>query len=69
MIAMKSNDINLAAEIGGYFALELPGYGDSFPEEVKLQFGSENEWYSFKIPEYLQLKDLDPITEVAGQVY
>jgi hypothetical protein len=37
MIAMKSNDINLASEIGGYFALKLPGYGDPFPEEVKLQ--------------------------------
>lgn len=34
----------------------------------KRQLGSENEWYSFKIPEYLILKDLDPITQAAGQV-
>lgn len=39
MIAMKSKDINLAAEIGGYFGLDLPDYGDAFPEEVKFQSG------------------------------
>ncbi|MEO6307302.1 MAG: sulfotransferase [Nitrospiraceae bacterium] len=41
----------------------------SILEARKRQFGSENEWYSFKIPEYLQLKDLDPITQSAGQVH
>jgi hypothetical protein len=35
----------------------------------KRQLGSEKEWYSFKIPEYPQLKDLDPITQSAGQLY
>jgi hypothetical protein len=33
------------------------------------QMGSENEWYSFKIAEYPQLKDLDPITQSAGQLH
>ena len=32
------------------------------------QLGSENDWYSFKIPEYDLLKDFDPITQCAGQV-
>ena len=41
----------------------------SILEARKRQFGSENEWYSFKIPEYLQLKDLDPITQSAGQLH
>ena len=41
----------------------------SILEARKRQFGSEHEWYSFKIPEYLQLKDLDPITQSAGQVH
>lgn len=27
------------------------------------------EWYSFKIPEYSQLKTLDPIAQCAGQVH
>lgn len=35
----------------------------------KRQLGSESEWYSFKIPEYHQLKDLDPILQSAGQVH
>lgn len=33
------------------------------------QLGSEAAWYSFKIPEYDELKDLDPVTQSAGQVY
>lgn len=33
------------------------------------QLGSEAAWYSFKIPEYEGLKDLDPVTQSAGQVY
>jgi hypothetical protein len=41
----------------------------SILEARKRQFGSENEWYSFKIPEYRQLKDLDPITQSAGQLH
>lgn len=32
-------------------------------------FGSEDLWYAFKPPEYAWLKDMDPITQVAGQVY
>ncbi len=35
----------------------------------KLQLGNEKEWYSFKIPEYPQLKNLDPVTQSAGQVH
>lgn len=35
----------------------------------KRQLGNENEWYSFKIPEYPQLKHLDPITQSAGQLH
>ena len=35
----------------------------------KRQLGSEREWYSFKIPEYSQLKDLDPISQSAGQLH
>jgi hypothetical protein len=33
------------------------------------QLGSINEWYSFKIPEYCELKKLAPYDQVAGQVY
>lgn len=33
------------------------------------QFGSEEAWYSFKIPEYSQLKSLDPIAQCAGHVH
>ena len=35
----------------------------------KRQLGCESEWYSFKIPEYPQLKDLDPISQSAGQLH
>lgn len=35
----------------------------------KRQLGSEASWYSFKIPEYDELKSLDPITQVTGQVH
>jgi hypothetical protein len=41
----------------------------SILEARKRQLGNENEWYSFKIPEYEQLKTLDPINQVAGQLY
>ncbi|EIC22604.1 sulfotransferase [Thiorhodovibrio frisius] len=34
----------------------------------KRQLGSETAWYSFKIPEYEELRTLDPIPQVAGQV-
>lgn len=37
-------------------------------EARKRQLGSEQAWYSFKIPEYEELKDLDPLTQAAGQV-
>lgn len=33
------------------------------------QLGSEEAWYSFKIAEYEELKALDPISQVAGQVH
>ncbi len=32
-------------------------------------FGSEGMWYSVRPPEYTWLKDLDPVSQVAGQVY
>jgi hypothetical protein len=38
-------------------------------EARKRQLGSETAWYSFKIPEYEQLKDLDPVAQAAGQVH
>jgi hypothetical protein len=41
----------------------------SILEARKRQFGSESGWYSFKIPEYQKLKDLDPVTQAAGQLY
>lgn len=31
-------------------------------------FNDKNKWYSFKPPEYDSLKNLDPISQVAGQV-
>lgn len=33
------------------------------------QFGTIQEWYSFKIPEYSNLKMLSPYEQVAGQIY
>lgn len=33
------------------------------------QFGSEDAWYSFKIPEYDRLAGLSPVEQVAGQVF
>jgi hypothetical protein len=33
------------------------------------QLGTINEWYSFKIPEYESLKNLNPYEQVAGQIY
>ena len=41
----------------------------SILEARKRQLGSENVWYSFKIPEYEQLTGLDPIVQVAGQMH
>lgn len=41
----------------------------SILEARKRQLGSEKEWYSFKIPEYPQLKELDPLTQAAGQLH
>lgn len=35
----------------------------------KKQLGSIDEWYSFKIPEYKKLKELNPYEQVSGQVY
>jgi len=41
----------------------------SILEARKRQLGSENQWYSFKIPEYPQLKNLDAVTQSAGQLH
>ncbi len=38
-------------------------------EARKRQLGSEKKWYSFKIPEYDILKNLDPVLQAAGQIY
>jgi hypothetical protein len=36
----------------------------------KRQLGSERHWYSFKIPEYYDLMEInDPIKQTAGQIY
>jgi Sulfotransferase family len=35
----------------------------------KKQFGNIKQWYSFRIPEYPELKNLDPYEQAAGQVY
>lgn len=37
-------------------------------EARKRQYGDITTWYSFKIKEYPQLKDLDPLESVAGQI-
>jgi hypothetical protein len=41
----------------------------SILEARKRQLGSENAWYSFKIPEYPQLQNLDPVAQSAGQLH
>lgn len=38
-------------------------------EARKRQLGSEAAWYSFRIPEYKQLRGLSPVSQSAGQVY
>jgi hypothetical protein len=38
-------------------------------EARKRQLGSEAAWYSFLIPEYEELRNLDPISQAAGQVH
>lgn len=42
---------------------------DSVLEARKRQLGSEEAWYSFEIPESESLKELDPISQCAGQVF
>ena len=37
-------------------------------EARKRQYGDINAWYSFKIKEYPELKHLDPLESVAGQI-
>lgn len=41
----------------------------SILEARKRQLGSEYEWYSFSIPEYPQLRKLDPVAQSAGQMH
>ena len=38
-------------------------------EARKRQLGNQSEWYSFQIPEYEQLKDMEPVTQASGQVH
>ncbi len=41
----------------------------SILEARERQLGAQSEWYSFKIPEYPLLKDLDPVAQSAGQLH
>lgn len=41
----------------------------SILEARKRQLGSETEWYSFKIPEYPELKNMDAVHQASGQLY
>jgi hypothetical protein len=41
----------------------------SMLESRRKFFGSEERWYSVRPPEYEWLQDLDPVSQVAGQVY
>ncbi|WP_394200845.1 sulfotransferase [Shewanella waksmanii] len=38
-------------------------------EARKRQYGTYNDWYSFKFPEYELLKDMSNYEQVAGQIY
>lgn len=38
-------------------------------EARKRQLGSESQWYSFQIPEYELLKDMEPLMQVSGQIH
>lgn len=40
----------------------------SILEARKRQYGNIQQWYSFRIREYPDLKDLDPLESVAGQI-
>ncbi len=42
---------------------------ESALEAREKQLGSIDEWYSFKIPEYEELKKLNPYEQLAGQIY
>ena len=42
---------------------------ESVLEARKRQLGDERSWYSFKIPEYESLRDLEPLDQAAGQVH
>lgn len=37
-------------------------------EARKRQLGKESAWYSFRIPEYEKLKNLEPVAQAAGQI-
>lgn len=41
----------------------------SLIESRERYFGDRSAWYSIKPKEYVKLKDLDPIEQIAGQVY
>ena len=41
----------------------------SLLESRRKFFGTEEKWYSVRPPEYAWLKERDPVTQVAGQVY
>jgi len=41
----------------------------SILEARKRQLGSEAKWYSFKIPEYELIKELEPVQQCAGQLF
>jgi hypothetical protein len=47
---------------------DVPANTESVLEARKRQLGNENEWYSFRIPEYEELRRLNPREQVAGQI-
>ena len=52
------------------FIQRHPLYNGQSLLESRLKFyGTKHTWYSAKPPEYKQLRDRDPYTQIAGQVY
>lgn len=77
-LAMKGNIINwnipyissILDKVLFIYIKRHPFYNmQSLLEAREKYFGDRRGWYSFKPKEYLQLKDLDPFAQVAGQLY
>ena len=52
-----------------YMQREPASNVESIMSARKRQFGNTETWYSFRIPEYNELRNLGPCDQVAGQVY